>query len=453
MADTPILMPQLGESVTEGTIAKWFKQPGDRVEKYEALAEVITDKVNAEVPAPVAGVITKISVPEGTTVAVKQEICRIDETGAGAGVATGVAARPGAIAASTNNGAVASAAVRPSASAPASAAGGPPTGVRPANAPGVGAAATQAGRYSPAVLRLAQEHGIDLTGVPGTGLEGRVTRKDVQGFIDGQGAGGVAAGAPPAAAQAAAPAIPPAAVSTALEQAQAAGDQIIEPDPVRRRIAERMVQSVREAPHAWMMMEVDLTDLVRLRQQAKAEFQRQSGAPLTYLPFVIKAAVESLREFPEVNAAWIDGKLVVRRRVNISVAIATEKALVVPVIKDADEKSIAGLAHAVVDLASRARAGKLTLDDISGGTFTVDNTGSFGSVASAPIINPPQAAILTIEAITPRPVVRNDAIAIRRMVNLCMSFDHRVVDGLAAGHFLQAVKRRLENYTPDTPLY
>ncbi|MHB9145090.1 MAG: dihydrolipoamide acetyltransferase family protein [Symbiobacteriia bacterium] len=465
-------MPQLGESVTEGTIAKWFKQPGDRVEKYEALAEVITDKVNAEVPAPVAGIITKISVPEGTTVAVKQEICRIDETGAGAGVAAGVAARPGAIAASTNNGAVASPAVRPSASAPASAAGGPPTGVRPANAPGVGAAG-QAGRYSPAVLRLAQEHGIDLTDVPGTGLEGRVTRKDVQGFIDGQGAGGVAAGAPPAAARAAAaptqatapaaaatatpsptaPAIPPAAVSTALEQAQAAGDQIIEPDPVRRRIAERMVQSVREAPHAWMMMEVDLTDLVRLRQQAKAEFQRQSGAPLTYLPFVIKAVVESLREFPEVNAAWIDGKLVVRRRVNISVAIATEKALVVPVIKDADEKSIAGLAHAVVDLASRARAGKLTLDDISGGTFTVDNTGSFGSVASAPIINPPQAAILTIEAITPRPVVRNDAIAIRQMVNLCMSFDHRVVDGLAAGHFLQAVKRRLENYTPDTPLY
>lgn len=428
MADTPILMPQLGESVTEGTIAKWLKQPGDRVEKYEALAEIITDKVNAEIPAPVSGVITTLTVPEGATVAVKQEICRIHEVGSGAVAGVGVAAVSEA-----------------GAAAPLPA---------PDPAAPVAPAVQGAGRYSPAVLKLAQEHGLDLNRIPGTGNEGRVTRKDVLTFVERGGA----TAAQPAEPLPAAPAQPatlpaapaaPATPSLNLEP----GDQVIEPDPVRRRIAERMVQAKHDAPHAWSMVEADVTNLVRLRAALKEEFKRREGTDLTYLPFVIKAAVEALKEFPQVNSSWMNGTIIVRRRINISLAVATDTALVVPVIKDADQKSIAGLAHAVADLAGRARAGKLTLDDISGGTFTVDNTGSFGSILSQPILNAPQAAILTFEAIVQRPVVRDEAIAIRSMANLCLSLDHRVLDGVVAGRFLQAVRRRLEGYGPETSVY
>lgn len=434
MADTPILMPQLGESVTEGTIARWLKQPGERVEKYEALAEVITDKVNAEIPSPVAGVVTQILAPEGATVAVRQEICRIDETGAAGGAAAETATELPAAAPDEATFANPSGPVLPPATPPAT----PPAA--PAGAP---SSARAAGRYSPAVLKLAQENNVDLSQVVGTGLEGRVTRKDILSYVE--------KGGPPAGqAGTAAAAAPQAAKDIAGLQP---GDEVIQADVVRRRIAERMVQSKHEAPHAWSVVEADATGLVRLRQAHKDEFKRREGVDLTYLPFVIKAVGESLKEYPWVNSSWNNGTIIVKRRINISLAVATETALVVPVIKDADQKSISGLAHAVTDLATRARAGKLTLDDISGGTFTVDNTGSFGSIMSQPIINPPQAAIITFEAIVQRPVVRDDAIAIRSMVNLCLSLDHRVLDGVVAGRFLQAVRRRLEGYGPETSFY
>jgi len=455
-----VKMPQLGESVTEGTIAKWLVKPGDKVNKYDPLCEVMTDKVNAEVPSTVSGVIKEILVPEGETVSVGTPICLMEAEGEGSAED---AAKDGAEAAPQ-----AEAAQSP---APA---GAPAEGASEGK-PAVPAAALprdQKRRYSPAVLKLAQEYGIDLSQVPGTGREGRVTRKDVLRFIEQGGAAAQAAqpasAAPATPTRAAAqPVAQPAdqarqpASQAAPQPASAApgvktepGDQVIPVTPVRRAIATRMVQSKHEAPHAWTMVEVDVTGLVKLREAVKAEFEKREGFKLTYLPFVIKAVVESLKEYPILNSVWAGDSIVLKKRINISIAVATEDALYVPVIKDADEKSIYGLAKAVHDLAQRTRAGKLTPDDMAGGTFTVNNTGSFGSILSMPIINYPQAAILSCEAIVKRPVVRDDgSIAVRDMMNLCLSLDHRILDGLVAGKFLQAVKKRLEAMGPGMSLY
>jgi len=455
-----VKMPQLGESVTEGTIAKWLVKPGDKVNKYDPLCEVMTDKVNAEVPSTVSGVIKEILVPEGETVSVGTPICLMEAEGEGSAED---AAKDGAEAAPQ-----AEAAQSP---APA---GAPAEGAsegKPA-APAAALPRDQKRRYSPAVLKLAQEYGIDLSQVPGTGREGRVTRKDVLRFIEQGGAAAQAAqpasAAPATPTRAAAqPVAQPAdqarqpASQAAPQPASAApgvktepGDQVIPVTPVRRAIATRMVQSKHEAPHAWTMVEVDVTGLVKLREAVKAEFEKREGFKLTYLPFVIKAVVESLKEYPILNSVWAGDSIVLKKRINISIAVATEDALYVPVIKDADEKSIYGLAKAVHDLAQRTRAGKLTPDDMAGGTFTVNNTGSFGSILSMPIINYPQAAILSCEAIVKRPVVRDDgSIAVRDMMNLCLSLDHRILDGLVAGKFLQAVKKRLEAMGPGMSLY
>ena len=461
-------MPQLGESVTEGTISRWLVAPGDVVKRYQPIAEVITDKVNAEIPAPADGRILTLDVPEGSTVPVGTRIATMEA--AGEASAAGGAAPAGAAQAAGSAqpaGAAALAGIAAPVAAPAAAGG---AGAAPARA--------NSGRYSPAVLRLAQEHGIDLTRVKGTGLGGRVTRKDVEAFI---AAGGAAAAPPPAAAIApeAAPAAPtaappaaaapaasaaapagvaapgpavaPASAPSAVPAEPAAGDRLIPVDPVRRRIAAKMVQSRHEAPHAWTMMQVDVTNLVKLREQVGPEFRAKTGRTLSYMPFFIKAVVESLREYPILNSQWAGDQIIVKQDINISIAVATEDALAVPVIRHADRLSIAGLNHAVADLAERARAGKLTVDDVTGGTFTVNNTGAFGSFMSAPIINYPQAAILSFEAITKMPVVlENDAIAIRSMMNICLSLDHRILDGLVCGRFLQAVKRRLESYGPGT---
>lgn len=451
---TKVLMPQLGESVTEGTITKWLVKVGDVVKKYDPLAEVTTDKVNAEVPSTVSGRVTEIVVPEGETVAVGTLILYIEEEGGAAEPQATAAAEPTAAAAPA---------------APAK-----PVSATP-NAPAQPAAAAerQGGkqRYSPAVLRLAQEHGIDLSRVNGTGLGGRVTRKDVQAIIDAGGQRPAAAETPAAAApaqrpaeaaavnapsaQPAAPAVsaPAAAGASAFDIPVAPGDQIIPVTPVRRTIANRMVQSKHEAPHAWTMVEVDVTNLVNFRNQVKEVFKRKEGVNLTFLPFFIKAVVEALKEYPMLNSTWAGDKIIVRKNINISIAVATEEALFVPVIKDADQKSILGIAKSIEDLAARTRAGKLTVEDMTGGTFTVNNTGSFGSVLSMPIINAPQAAILSVEAIVKRPVVIDDMIAIRSMVNLCLSLDHRVLDGLVCGRFLQSVKQKLEAIGSDTKLY
>ncbi|MDH4615919.1 dihydrolipoamide acetyltransferase family protein [Brevibacillus sp. AY1] len=433
---TKVLMPQLGESVTEGTISKWLVSVGDTVNKYDPLAEVSTDKVNAEVPSTVAGRVTEIVVAEGETVAIGTLILYIEESGS----------------ADSNS---STANTQQKETAPQPQTESKPAAVEQVSSSPIAKKGEDGSkpRYSPAVMLLSQQHSIDLTRVSGTGMGGRVTRKDVQAIID---AGGQQPAATPLSDSAVLePVSAPTPVSrpASLDLASAPGDEIIPVTSVRKTIASRMVQSKHDAPHAWTMVEVDVTNLVNFRNQAKDDFKRKEGLNLTFLPFFIKAVVESLKEFPMINSTWAGDKIIVKKDINISIAVATEDALYVPVIKNADQKSILGIAKSVDDLAARSRAGKLTMDDMSGGTFTVNNTGSFGSVLSMPIINSPQAAILSVEAIVKRPVIIDDMIAVRSMVNLCLSLDHRVLDGLICGRFLQSVKQRLESIGPDTKLY
>jgi 2-oxoisovalerate dehydrogenase E2 component (dihydrolipoyl transacylase) len=421
---TDILMPQLGESVTEGTIAKWLKKPGDPVSKYEPICEVSTDKVNAEVPSTIEGTMVELVAEEGATVSVGDLICRIQEAGA----------------ASAEEEAKAEAPKEEKATAKEEVSGQEDTSMKQ--------------RYSPAVMRLANEHNIDLAQVQGTGRGGRITRKDILRVIEQ----GVPAKVekPVAPKQEAKPEpVQPKAPEPAAEAAGIPlenGDVEIPVSAVRRTIAQRMVQSKHEAPHAWTMMEVDVTGLVELRNRLKEDFKKREGVNLTFMPFFIKAVVDSLKEFPYLNAVWGGDKIILKKRINISIAVATDDALYVPVIHDADEKSILGLARAVSQLAEKTRAGKLELKDMQGGTFTVNNTGSFGSVLSAPIINHPQAAILSFESIVKRPVVTNQMIAVRDMMNICLSLDHRILDGLMAGRFLKRVKERLEAYGPNSEI-
>ncbi len=400
-----VVMPQLGESVAEGTIVRWIKKVGERVEKYEPLLEVMTDKVNAEVPSPAAGILREILVPEGATVPVGRELAVIAEAEAEVEVAAPIPAGEGA-----------------------------------AQAEATEAAEGLRQRYSPIVRRLAQEYGIDLSQVRGTGLGGRVTKEDVLRYVAEREGAAAAKEAPPPPR----PEAPP---------PQAPEEEAIPVSPMRRQIAQHMVRSYQTIPHAWLAMEADVTKLVRFREAVKSEFRRREGLELTYLPFVVKATVEALKEFPILNAVWAEDKIILKKRINVGIAVALEDGLIVPVIKDADQKSIAGLARAIADLTERARAGRLTLDDVQGGTFTVNNTGALGSVISRPIINEPQVGILTSEAIVRRPVVVDDAIAIRAVMFLCLSFDHRVIDGLTAARFLQAVKRRLEAMDENTSVY
>jgi len=421
-------MPQLGESVTEGTLGKWLKAIGETVTKYEPLVEVITDKVNAEIPSDFEGIMTEQLVQEGETVNVGTIICRISES---------TSAEPTLV--SPNGEAV----LEPV--------------VLTASQPSAQGSGSQVGRYSPAVLTLAQENSVNLADVTGTGEGGRITRKDVLNYIS-QGQSKVQAVAP-ATAQTALDVSPKvgvdaAPVSQTKNTLPSTGDEdIVEPSSIRKMIARRMVDSKHTAPHAWTMMEADVSSLVGLRNSVKSEFKRKEGIDLTFLPFFIKAVVEGLKQYPILNASWVDDTIHMKKRINVSIAVATDEALVVPVIHDADRLSIAGIAHAVNDLAARARAGKLSLQDVQGGTFTVNNTGAFGSILSQPIINAPQAAILSVESIVKRPVVVNDAIAIRSMVNLCLSLDHRILDGWVAGHFLKTVKERLQTFGADTALF
>lgn len=439
-----ITMPQLGESVTEGTLSRWLKKEGERVAKYEPLVEVITDKVNTEIPSPAEGVLARITVPEGQTVQVGTEIAVI-EPGVGARV-PGIRGAVSAVGGAEGQEEAGRTSELPPPVTEGVAVG--QEGGRPA------AGVQQPAPYtrhptSPLVRRLAREHGVDLTQLPGSGLGGRVTKEDIERFIAERAAAPVAAFAPvPAVAGPApgrAPLIP------------GEDEELVLLTPIRRTIAQNMVRSVQTIPHAWTMVEADVTNLVRLRERMKDDFRGREGVELTYVPFAIKALVEAVKENPSLNASWRDspegGAIVLKRRVNVGVAVGMEDGLVVPVIKDADQKSIAGLAHALRDLVRRARSGELRLDDVQGGTITLNNTGAFGSVVSHPIVVPGQAAILTLEAIQSRPVAIGDAIAVRSIVHLCLSFDHRIVDGVQVGRFMQAVKQRLEAFGPDTPLY
>ena len=413
-------------AVTEGTVGRWLKKVGDNVAKYEPLLEVETDKVASEIPSPFAGVLTKINVEEGTTVPVGAAVCEIGDAVAPGG-STQVAATPPAPSASPASNALAPAAPQMSIQS----IGG--SGTERGGADGV--------RYSPAVRKLAREHRVDLRQLSGSGRGGRVTARDVLTHVE-QGATRFSPAAQTAAvAPAPAPAAP---VKAAPAAALAHGDTTVRVTQMRKTIAEHMVLSKTTVPHAWSMVEADVTDLVKWREAEKAGFKTREGVNLTFLPLVVLAVCESLREFPMVNATWAGDRIIVRKQINVGIAVDIEDGLVVPVVRDADHMSLSGVARKITELVDKARSRKLTLEEMSDGTITVDNTGALGSIASYPIINPPQAAIITMEAIVKRPWVINDAIAIRSIMNLCLSLDHRVLDGSIASRFLQSVKRRLE---------
>ena len=430
-----IIMPQLGETVTEGTVAQWLKNVGDSVDKYEDFVEVSTDKVNAGVPSPVTGTIRELLVKEGETVATGTPIAIIEEVGAGASTSPAPApATPQAEA------------------APASA---PPSsnGAAASSEPATAGSEAALRGASPAVRRLAREHHIDIRALKGTGSNGRVTAEDVMAA-----ARNVTTAAPAHAAPPPGPAAPPPTGRTST-YAQPIPGTIVPLTQARRIIAERMVESRRTAPHAWSMVEIDVTDVWAWRVREKARFERETGYKLTLLPFFIRAVVESLAAFPLMNARFNAGdgatapSIYVNDEVNIGIAIGLPSNLVVPVVKHADKLSIKGLAVAAGELIDKARKGKLGVDDLAGGTFTVNNNGANGSWASAPIINAGQAGIVTMESVAKKLVVRDDdTIAIRSMMNCCLSLDHRVVDGYVASGFLADVKRRLERMGPQGEL-
>ncbi len=428
-----IELPQVGESVTEGVIGKWFKSIGDKVERYDPLVEVVTDKVNMEMPSPVTGTLTAVLVSEGDTVPMGAPIAEMSVDGESPASAPSVPQ------------------VQETATTPQPAADRIGTllkDVAPVGPTGSGGPISSDGasdtsrpsrrrRYSPAVVRLAEERGVELDEVEGTGLSGRVTLKDVRGFIERS-----------AATAASVEKIP------SLQPIRSGEDEERVPlSPVRRMIAENMVRSVTEIPQAWTLVEVDVSGLVGRRQAIRNDFREREGVNITYLPFVMKAVAESLKENPLLNSSWDGDAILHKRRINIGIAAAAPDGLVVPVVHDADTMSIAGLALKIDDLTTRARRGQLKLEDVQGGTFTLNNTGVLGSVLSQPLVNFPQAAILTTEAIVKRPVVVGDGIAIRSMMNLCMSFDHRIMDGAEASAFINSVKQRLESVGPDTGVY
>lgn len=452
---TTITMPQLGETVTEGTVAQWLKKVGDSVEKYEAFVEVSTDKVNAEVPSPVTGVITQMLVKEGETVPTGAPIAIIDEVGAASGT-NAAGTEPTQQVANA-----AGAPAAPAAVAPAHSGDGSSNGQRNATDANADAALRSA---SPAVRKLAREHHIDIRTLSGSGANGRVTADDVLtasrmgpaaavGQAIGVGTNFGATGAP--AAMPGAPSKPPAAppASGTSTYADPIPGTLIPLNQARRIIAERMVESKHTAPHAWSMVEIDVTNVWKWRTREKDRFERETGYKLTLLPFFMRAVVESLAAFPLMNAKFTPEGLYVNKDVNIGIAIGLSTNLVVPVIKNADKLSVKGLAIAAGELIDKARRNKLGVDDLSGGTFTVNNNGANGSWASAPIINAGQAGIVTMETVVKKPVVReDDAIAIRQMMNSCLSLDHRVVDGYVASGFLADLKKRLERMGPDGAL-
>ena len=468
---TPITMPQLGESVTEGTIARWLKAEGDEVEKDEPLCEVDTDKVSAELPSPFAGKIEKLLISEGTTVDVGTEIALMalgaaraaaDEGSSDGETPTG---EDTAAKASTEEFSVAETQAQPGVEH-----GEKQRAVAGARSSSDGhrevesAQTLRLRRSSPVVRRLAEEYDVDIAEISGTGTGGRVTKKDIEGYVEGR----EEEYAPPGLREEREAFAPPEEEAAPAREERAPreferepapervgvyeGDRVVELTSIRRTIANRMATSKHEIPHAWTMVEVDVTGLVALRERVKEDFESREGVKLTYLTFVVKAVVESLKEHPVLNSGWDWDRIVLRKRINVGVAVDLEDALIVPVIPDADELNTLGLARKIDNLVRRARNKQLSPEDVSAGTFTVNNPGALGSVASVPIINYPQAAILSAEAIVKRPVVVHDAIAVRSVMNLEVSFDHRVLDGGVALRFLNAVKRRLEGYGPESEI-
>jgi 2-oxoglutarate dehydrogenase E2 component (dihydrolipoamide succinyltransferase) len=486
-------MPQLGETVVEGTIVKWLKSEGDSVERDEPLFEISTDKVDTEVPSPMAGVLKEIKVQEGETVEVGTELAVIDEGGDGQAAAAdgdggqqataeaeaepepqheppeerqekGAEEPAGEEEAGEEEPAQEEAAKKEPAERPAQEPRREPaeeeprdTGAERAEAPGDGQAAPSGGGprshiLSPLVRRLADEHQIDLSQVRGTGTGGRITKKDILAFVESEGGEAAPAEEEPAQLRAV-----PAQPERGEPPAAGEREEVVKISHIRRRIAENMAAVLQATARAWNLVEVNMEDIVRLRARAKDSFKEQEGFSLTYMPFLARAVCDALLAFPDVNARLDldEGTATFRRYVNLGIAVAYEEGLIVPVVRGADEMNLVGLARAINDLATRARGKKLKPDEVHGGTFTITNPGPFGSIISVPIMNPGETAILAFDAVEKRPVVVDDAIAIRNMVYLSMSWDHRMIDGAVASQFLGRLKENLEtwDFTPEVQAY
>jgi pyruvate dehydrogenase E2 component (dihydrolipoamide acetyltransferase) len=468
MAD--VIMPQMGESIFEGTITKWLKKPGDKIERDEPLFEISTDKVDAEIPSPSAGVLKEIKVNEGQTVPIQTVVAVIDADGASASAGASSAASAPAPAAPKTE-APAQASAPPKTDAPAKPASSPAPSAPRAAAPSPAATSSmpphrpngQKIRSSPLVRRIARENNVDLSQIPGTGAGGRISKHDIRAAIEGgtvsggasRGSSGVSAAgtAPARAASAPPPAAGGAAASAVLETAVPRekmyfGHYEVQPMSVmRQRIAEHMVLSKRVSPHVYSVDEVNVSGIAALRSKLKDKFEQSSGTKLTFMPFFVRAAVEGLRAFPTVNSSVDGTNIVLHKECNIGIAVALDWGLIVPVIKNAEEKNFLGIARALNDLAERARAKKLKPEEVAESTFSITNPGVFGGLFGLPVINQPNVAILGLGTIEKRPVVVDDAIAIRSMVYLTLSYDHRVVDGAVAHQFMGKVKQTLENWT------
>jgi len=467
---TDVVMPQMGESIVEGTLTKWLKKPGEHVDRDEPLFEISTDKVDTEIPSPAAGVLKEVLVEEGKTVAISTVVGRIEE-GAGNGAsAPAPAAAKAAPAAPLTQPASKPAPAPPAAKAPAP----PPVPERipepvahsagpypiPVEEPAPAVEAeSPAGPLSPLVRKMAREYGIDLRQVKGTGGGGRITKQDLEAYMSAQGARTMAqASAPPQTAVATtAPSTPtvynppaPTAQSPAIMPRAEAPRARVEPMSVmRQRIAEHMVMSKRISAHVTTVHKTDMTKIAKMRERNKAEFQQRYGYSLTFLPFVAKAAAEAIRHYPIVNASIEGANIIYHNEINLGIAVALENGLIVPVIRSADEKNVVGLQRAIVDLSTRARSRQLKPDEVQGGTFSITNFGSFGSVFATPVINQPQVAILGLGSVEKTPVVVDDAIAIRSVAYLALTFDHRLIDGALADQFTGKVKSILENWSEE----
>ena len=453
---TVVKMPQLGETVIEGTILKWLKQEGDQVALDEPLFEISTDKVDTEVPSSAAGVLAKIMVPEGETVAVGTELAEISEAGAGAAEVPGAAAQLASDGSSEAETSPATARGADAPSAPATPAAAPPTAPAlpsqmAASAQAVAAPPGDRGPrsqiLSPLVRKLATEHGVDLGQVSGTGTGGRITKNDVLGFVASRGAGApasVGATAPAPAAQPAPTSAPaPAAVAPV---AVGGAEEIVPVSHIRKQIAQHMKASLEISARAWNAVEVNMENVARLRERTKDAFKAREGFGLTYMPFVTRAVSEALLAHPMVNSELRGEEIAVKHFVNMGIAVSYDEGLIVPVLKGTDTMNLLGIARGINDLAGRARAKKLQPDEVHGGTFTITNPGPFGSLISVPIINQPQTGILGFDTVEKRAVVIDDTIAIRHMVYISMSWDHRVIDGALASQFLARVKQNLETW-------
>ena len=448
---TDVVMPQMGESIVEGTLTKWLKKPGERIERDEPLFEISTDKVDTEIPSPAAGTLSEVLVEEGKTVGINTVVARIDEGGGGA-AAPKPAAETAAPAAPAPQQAAPQQPAPPATPPPAAPA--PPAPEQAAAAPTPAAEAENLGPLSPLVRKMAREQNVDLTQVKGTGAGGRITKNDVESYLAQSKAPSQPAAAPapqaPAPAQAAAPAPPPAApVMAPLPPAGQAKTRIEPMSTMRIKIAEHMVMSKRTSAHVTTVHRVDMTKVAKMRERHKAQFQANYGFSLTYLPFITRAAVVALRQFPLLNASLDNNNIIYHNEINVGIAVALDNGLIVPVIRGADEKNVLGLQRSIVDLAGRARSRQLKPDEVTGGTFSITNFGSFGSLFGTPVINQPQVAILGVGTVDKTPVVIDDAIAIRSICHLAVTFDHRLIDGALADQFMTKLKQVLENWSEE----